>query len=336
MRDHDLIPLKGRRTLTSLPKELLTLIASHLDISTAKNLAITAKHLTVPAESRIWSSINLVLQSHWGEYPLVQPHSRHSSRYCTWAKEEATRAEERGRQAAKELVKKVLIAGNDRKFTYIRDVTLQQRTGSNHAIVQLLDFTYQSVKSIKITPPCAHVFDELWGPSYYETFYGKLQRFDLTGCKFTSLTHLEVRHAPFENDEHIRVILSLTPNLVSLVIKLDGTKGYLWDDCDGCPGGPRLPGLPILDKLRNLSIFWPETDERLNDGNLCPTIVPALLDNSPHLTYIELTNTFAQDPYHERYDDTCMRELIEEHAHLSDAEEMRYFCGPSLQFVGAA
>jgi hypothetical protein len=239
------------------------------------------------AEQRIWRDINLVLPQHYGEFPLIRPHGPHSSGYCDWAKKEATAAEERRRMATKEHVKGIIRRGSKERFGTVEHVSIEPAKGVNTAILQLLDFVADNIKSLVISDVEYHVFEEMWRPDPHETFFFKLCDFGLT---FSNLAHLDITFARSDYCDDLWTILHLSPSLRTL--KIDFTELALAHsfECDSCQrhDRPTTAEKGTLPKLARLELRC--FSELEHSGY---KILDDLLAHSPELAYLRLDNTDA-------------------------------------------
>ncbi|KAK4686839.1 hypothetical protein P7C73_g3281, partial [Tremellales sp. Uapishka_1] len=282
-------------TLLSLPKEVLQIVASHLDIKTALSLVVACKAVQAVAESRIWRDVNLTLPPHYGEYPLIQPHRCESSRYCAWARGEARRAEVRAREAARIRIREIIRCGHrgDNRFSHVQKVEIMDRVGSNNGNIEFLALVHLHVKEIIIRPPLTHVFDHMWVLPYHATFLYKVRDFD--GVPFPSLVKLDITLSEVCDVKDLILILRSTPYLRALT--LDTAKSAEDADQDGDEGGcdrcqewvrEELPTLPVFN-LKHLTVttgtYSHQTTETLND----------IIDAAVNLTHLTFTGKTLPD-----------------------------------------
>lgn len=269
-------------TFLSLPRELHTLITYHIDKTTALSLLTVCRQLIPVAEQRIWRDINLVLPQHYGEFPLIRPHGPHSSRYCDWAKREATAAEERRRMATKEHVKDIITRGSRERFGMVEHVSIEPAKGVNNAILQFLDFVADNIKTLVLSDVERHVFDAIWRPQPYQTFLYKLFDFEAT---FSNLTHLDLALTRNDYFDDVWTIIRLAPNLHTL--KLDATEMDYGNcfECEDCgrndrPRSAQKITLPNLVRLETQNLA---TMEYSNDW-----FIDDILEGSPRLAYLSV------------------------------------------------
>lgn len=188
-----------RPTLTSLPKELLTLISSHLDTPSAIHLAITAKCFTIPAETRNWREVVLLLPPYSGGYPFVANITQKA-------------AEDMRRLQAKRRTNDLLITGNHRRFGYVREATIETGPNGDHSLVQLLDFVHQRIKKLTIISSTLS-YSKQSGCPY--TIVWNLLDFVTDRICFDSLTHLDIQHSDGETYTSLNSWLQLAPKIES-------------------------------------------------------------------------------------------------------------------------
>ena len=251
------------KSLVHLPKELLHLVASSLDITSALSLLTTSKLLSQPAESRIWSEIGLTLPDHHGEHPLERPYAHGTHEYCNWAKGAAKAAEHRARDDLDKRVKEIMMASNKRRLGYVKNLELMARAGSATSSAFFLSCVASRLESLTIVPPLKHIWDENWQPEYHETFYARLHDLGSSNTfRLPALRSLDITLST--GVEYVDSILLLleaaAPTLEEL--RLDMSANIRGIDEDMSRTGPNYPDgyydiTFSLRKLKTLTVIYP-------------------------------------------------------------------------------
>lgn len=227
--------------------------------------------------------MNLSLHPNYGEYPLIQPHTRSGvDPYLGWAVKEAKAADSRHGDGLKDRVKQILLAADERRMGMVENITVIPRPAALLPITQLLDFVSPNLRSLEILAPVSHIFEEEFAPDPYDTLDVRLSGAMIS---FPSLTHIRIDKGAIQYTDFITDLLSQTPNLLRL--EADLKSQYVSHGLDGLP---EFDICPAPTRLRYLQLTFGDVEVD-RDSHPVYTVLCA----SPHLREVSLRYTGSSD-----------------------------------------
>lgn len=204
--------------LDTLPEEVLNHVASYLDLPTALSFALVARRYFLPAQTRVWSTLDLTLNPSFSVRPW-------STLYHTYPLNPCVSPPKATDEYVAAALEKVMPLQAADRWALVREMSLMSRPCLLGHMLEFLDRTSSHIRSLiylEYEDPDSDLYEydnsDRWIGIPLETIIGSKLSFPL-------LTQLTMSYATFQQFGLIASLCQSAPNLVSLEFGIRDESG---------------------------------------------------------------------------------------------------------------